>query len=49
MFVRLSLGQLILTSLSMGMIHEKNLDGSSSRLDSPTGGDDDGDPNAGFW
>ena len=48
-FVRLSVDLLILTYLVMGMTNEENFDGSSSRPDSSTGGDDYGDRNESFW
>ena len=48
-FVRLSVNLLILTYLVMGMTKEGNFDGSSSRLESSTGGDDYGGRNESFW
>ena len=33
----------------MGMTNEENFDGSASRPDSSTGGDDYGDQNESFW
>ena len=48
-FVRLSVDLLILNYLVMGMTNEGNFDGSSSRPDSATGGDDYGDRNESFW
>ena len=33
----------------MGMTNEENFDGSSSKPDSSTGGDDYGDRNESFW
>ena len=47
-FVRLSVDPLILTYLVMGMTKEENFDGSSSRPDSSTGGNDYGDRNESF-
>ena len=48
-FVRLSLDLLFLTTLVMGVTNEENFDGSSSRPESSTGGDDYGDRNESFW
>ena len=48
-FVRLSVDLLILTYLVMGMTNEENFDGSSSSLESSTGGDDYVHRNESFW
>ena len=48
-FVRLSVDLLILTYLVMGMTHEENFDGSSSRPGSSTGGNDYGDRIKSLW
>ena len=48
-FVRLWVDLLILTYLVMGMTNEENVDGSSSRPGSSTGGDDYGDHTEIFW
>ena len=48
-FVRLSVDLLILTYLVTGVTNEENFDGSSSRPDSSTGGDDYGDRNESCW